>query len=220
MNYRQIDKWLSERNIILEDGFTETIQSLFKLHKKNYRRLSEFYTEIGCTKTDISRWKYNPCSTQALCSKAKKAVVFRASTLFDLSPEETEQLANRAGLSLCEHGNHLVQICREQNGKYHNLLKRTTISERMLQYYMEGKAPTKQALLAISISMELSASEMNALLRTYGYCLSKSLPNDAVVSWYIENKDTHKSTASLLNSINEVLEELELPLLMTKSINR
>lgn len=94
---------------------------------------------------------------------------------------------------------------------------RAVISERMLQYYVsEKKLPTKQALLAIAISFELPQEEIETLLRDYGFCLSNSLPNDAVALWFLRN---NSPSLALVFSINEVLADLELPLLMTKQIN-
>lgn len=83
----------------------------------------------------------------------------------------------------------------------------------MLQYYLKYKKPTKQALLAIVISLHIPIDEIGLLLCKYGYCLSESLPNDAVAIWYLKNYYTQKNGDMTLNLINEVLERLELPLL-------
>lgn len=89
----------------------------------------------------------------------------------------------------------------------------------MIQYYLAGKVPTKQALLAIDILLELPAKELEELLWGYGYSLSYSLANDAAVRWFLEDKRTLAGT-DLLYEINEALEYLNLPLLMTKQIRR
>jgi hypothetical protein len=192
---------------------------LYKYIKKNYiRTLDEIYSKLGCTKQDISYWRKNPCSTQALCRKSKIAVILKASNIFDLSDDEKEALANRAGLSFCEHKNGLAEIIKQYKGKYCDLLNEAAVSERMFQYYIAGKEPTKQALLAIAISLRLPLDDIEKLLREYGYCLSKSLPNDAVVLWFLKDRNKHGSM--LLSSINNVLDDLDLPLLMTKLIDR
>lgn len=176
---------------------------------------------MGCNKTDISRWKSNPCSTQFLCACAKMSVVLNAARLFNLSEYECEGLANKAGLSLLYEDNiSLATLLKDYNIKIADLVHKASISERMLQYYYKGKKPTKQALLAIVISLNLSIDEINALLCKYGYCLSGSLPNDVIVIWYLKNYYTKKNGVLTLNMINEVLERLGLPLLMTKIINR
>lgn len=183
-------------------------------------KLSEIYDQLGCNKTDMSRWEYNPCSTQLLCKKAKTAVIYNAKLLFDLTLNECENIANKAGFSLCEHKNGLKEIFEDYVGTYRNLLNHALVSERMFRYYITGKEPTKQVLLALAISMGLSLDKIDYLLHTYGYCLSRSLPNDIVVLWFLSKQNNYKNNWYLLNSINEVLYELDLPMLMTKSTKR
>ena len=166
----------------------------------------------------MSRWKYNPCSTQASCRKIKLAVAENAAFLCGLSGQEKEVLVNKAGLSLLSHGNELEALIRHYHGKVADLLKQSNVSERMFEYYLTGKKPTKQALLAISISAEIDMEEIQELLRSYGYCLSVSLPNDAIVRWYLEAGQSKRR--ELLYKINNTLEDLRLPLLMTKIYNR
>lgn len=85
----------------------------------------------------------------------------------------------------------------------------------MLRNYKKG-VPTKQALLAILIALNFSASDIDKILRSYGYCLSESVAEDAVVKWYAEHWGQRNDGARLLNEINDVLEEMGLPLLMTR----
>ncbi len=179
------------------------------------------YLKLGCSKQDISYWNYNPGSTKVGINKNKKlSVIRRASVLFGLTEEESEALANKAGLSLYFGETGLVELLYNYTGKYRDLLDRASVSERMFQYYRSGRVPTKQALLAITISLGLSSAVTEHLLNNYGYCLSKSLPEDAVVRWFIENQRNYCHDVPLLFSINEALYELGLPLLMTKTINR
>lgn len=83
----------------------------------------------------------------------------------------------------------------------------------MLQYYKNGMPPTKQALLAISISLGLGVRDIQGLLMGHGYYLSKSLPNDLVVLWGLKELERN---SLFLYKINEILADLELPLLMTR----
>lgn len=103
----------------------------------------------------------------------------------------------------------------EYCGKRCQILAIAGVSERMFQYYMNGKAPAKQALLAILIAMELPRDRIESILRSYGYCLSRSLPNDVVVLWHMNHR-AGREAPSLLLDINAVLDEMELPLLMTR----
>lgn len=175
---------------------------------------------LGCNKSEVSRWEKNPCSTQAICKRAKLAVVVNSAKLFHLEKNETEMLANKAGLSMHQSQNEFLERVKKYSGTYSKLLRSACVSERMFQYYMLGKEPTKQALLAILISLELSLDEIKQVLQSCGYCLSLSLPNDVVVLWFLMNRRRTQNVVLLLHSINEVLEQLELPLLMTKLIHR
>lgn len=175
----------------------------------------DVYEKIGCTKTDISRWRYNPCSTHATSRRAKYTVIIEAVKVFGLTKEEGEILANKAGLSLVCGSEGLGKLMREYSGKKCDLLAEAGVSERMFQYYLNGKTPTKQALLSILIVLDLPCERIESILKTYGYCLSRSLPNDMVVLWFLTHK-TEEKTTSLLMAINAVLYDMELPLLMTK----
>jgi transcriptional regulator with XRE-family HTH domain len=172
---------------------------------------------LGCSKQNLSRWENNPCSTHATAKNAKLKTVAKASALFELSAPQAESLANKAGLSLFCRDNALAELLGNYKGKYCDLLSSAGVSERMFQYYMAGKEPSKQALLAIAVSLGLPVSETETLLNRYGYCLSRSLPNDAVVRRFLEN---HRVTPMLLIEINEVLSKLDLPELATKLIDR
>ncbi len=176
---------------------------------------------IGCTKADLSRWEANPCSTHLTSRNAKKEVALKAGKLFRLTAEECETLANKAGLSFGVGNYGLEELIKVSGypGRRADLLRNAGVSERMFQYYLTGKIPTKQALLALAVIMELPLSRIEELLTRYGYCLSKSLPNDMVVLWFLNN-DHRETGARLLDAINLVLDDLKLPLLMTKLIDR
>lgn len=135
--------------------------------------------------------------------------------LFDLSLEDSEMLANSAGLSLCPNWGNLHKFLNvHYKGKLKDLSQNAIISERMLRYYKKI-APTKQALLAIAVSLNLGLSEIDTLLRSYGYCLSKSSVADITVMWFMKN-NTYKNNGMLLTEINIVLDKMGLPLLMTR----
>lgn len=184
------------------------------------------YEKLNCTKIDILRWKNNLYSTHASTRSHKIKVILKAVDLFHLSQEQAESLANKAGLSLLiytkkqiELQDRLKILLKNCGSRQRRLLYSQAVSERMIQYYLTGKEPTKQALLAMAIILELPLTEMEELLRNYGYCLSLSLINDIVVRWFMDNKKNMKG-AEMLYIINETLDTLELPLLMTKQINR
>lgn len=83
----------------------------------------------------------------------------------------------------------------------------------MWEYYAAGQRhPTKEVLLAVAIVLDEDA---DVLLEHYGFCLSASLPRDAIV----RHRLLHSSARgiSLLIQINEELDALSLPLLMARS---
>ena len=85
----------------------------------------------------------------------------------------------------------------------------------MFQYIKTEKNPTKETAMAIAVAMNMNREDTQRLLRSAGYVLSKSIPSDMVILWMLSNKEEKQST-SLLFRINEVLYELDLPLLMTR----
>lgn len=85
----------------------------------------------------------------------------------------------------------------------------------MFNYYRQHE-PTKQALLSIAITLKLSLNETDRLLHKYGYCLSHSLPNDMVIMYFLETEKHSNNRSALLEEINNVLYNMDFPLLMTR----
>lgn len=170
---------------------------------------------LGCSKQNISYWSAHSYSTQS--QKSIRDVIENASVLFELSLEDSEMLANSAGLTLYPSCGNLYEFLdMHYKGKLKELSENALISERMLRYYKKI-IPTKQALLAIALSLNCGSSEINALLRSYGYCLSKSSAADIAVMWFIDN-NTNKNGGMILSEINIVLDSMGFPLLMTRQI--
>ncbi|MBD5144312.1 MAG: hypothetical protein HDT21_00065 [Ruminococcus sp.] len=183
--------------------------------KKELINFSEIYKRLGCSKQNISYWNAHFYSTQS--QRSIRSVIENAVVLFGLSPEDSEMLANSAGLTLYPSCGNLYEFLElHYNGKIKELSENALISERMLRYYKKI-TPTKQALLAIAVYLNCGSSETDALLRSYGYCLSKSSAADIAVMWFIDN-NTNKNGNVLLTEINIVLDNMGLPLLMTRQI--
>lgn len=92
------------------------------------------------------------------------------------------------------------------------------ISERMFRYYKE-KVPSKQALLALAVSLSMREKAIDELLHKYGYCLSQSIAGDVVIRWHIRRDSGEgKGEGRILFEINEVLERMGVPLLMTRQL--
>lgn len=150
----------------------------------------------------------------------KYKVINNAALLFCLGEKEREKLANKAGLSFAygqpmdfqenfhSYFNSLIDS--------HEIFKSSlaeTISERMFEYFCNGMIPSKESTLTLGISLGLNLENIQLLLGQAGYCLSRSLPADMIAWWFIKYQNhNHKK----LFSINEVLYNCDLPLLMTR----
>lgn len=141
-------------------------------------------------------------------------MIHNAAELFQLSSMQAEALANSSGLSLHHEKIDLIPYLG-----YHASLKmlgeRALISDRMLRYY-KILTPAKQPLIAIAVSLGMSAKEIDDLLHKYGYCLSESIAGDAVVKWHTQVCRPCSSSNDNLLEINSVLERMDIPLLMTR----
>ena len=69
--------------------------------------------------------------------------------------------------------------------------------------------------MAIAIALNCSIDELRLILIKYGYCLSASIAADAVVKWYLDTYP-RASGKDILIEINETLQCMGLPLLMTR----
>lgn len=83
---------------------------------------------------------------------------------------------------------------------------------RLIKTYYQ---PTKTSLLALAISLGLERNAAYALLKKGGYVLSESIAFDIVIKWLLENIKRNNGKNDIFY-INDVLYELELPLLMTR----
>ena len=123
-------------------------------------------------------------------------------------------MANSAGLSNEYIGGSLIDNLG-YTGKIIELCEKAMVSERMLRLY-NHKTPTKYTIIALAIAAEKEYDEIDILLHKYGYCLSDSIIVDAVVKWFVLNYKTSGSPSRLLDEINATLDEMGLPLIMTK----
>ena len=195
-------------------------------------------------------WRNQPASAQTK-EMLKYKVIRRAGELFKLSGALTEELANRAGLSMgyyidakagmappkeggfntefsseifpyadryalnkTDFVTHLNMVFLKYPGKICELCQYTSVSERMLHHIRGGKYLRKEAILSLLIILGQSLENIQTILKTAGFFLSKSLPSDVVIMWVLRNNKL-KATELLLR-INEELWFLELPLLMTR----
>lgn len=148
----------------------------------------------------------------------KRNVIFSAKKIFDLTEDRTEILAKKAGIHLYideDFSDYLKNIVMNKK-KVLKKLKDEVISERMLNYFFNGKIPNKPSLLAIAVVLELNLEETELLLKKAGYTLSKSIYFDIVVKKYIKETENGKNGGGKIEEINEILYNLSLPMLMTR----
>lgn len=69
--------------------------------------------------------------------------------------------------------------------------------------------------MAIALSLDMSLDELQTVLKKYGYYLSESVVADMVVKWFFTYRNNEGK--KILHMVNEVFEEMELPLLMTRT---
>ena len=109
----------------------------------------------------------------------------------------------------------LFEVLKRFHVRNSLIYQRAFVTERMFFYYQNGEHITKESLLAIAVSFNLTADESDMLLRRYGSCLSRSMPVDAVVAWFLKYNGT-----TGVDCVNNVLYELGLPLIGTKEQER
>lgn len=173
---------------------------------------------MGIQKQHISYWQSTLFSSQTRRS-VKLQTVHAAASLFDLSETQTESLANKAGLSL-RKSNDFVSILKHSICSYHgtqkDLYDEAQISERMFRYMKNGTHLKKESLLSLAVTLELSLEKTQHLLQSAGFSLSQSIPGDAVVIWYFMHFNQIVLDSTPISYINEILYNLDLPLLMTR----
>lgn len=131
---------MKKRNIMLADGFAETLRQYAKCYKKIHAvNLSDIYSMLKCSKQNVSYWEIHCDSTQSRNSILR--VVRSAQEIFELTDIEAETLANSAGLSLDFEGGSLIENLKYQ-GKLCELGANAMISERMLRHYKKNSDKT------------------------------------------------------------------------------
>lgn len=118
------------------------------------------YRLLGSSKRNLSYWQSNPNSSRLSYKKAKIFVVQKARELFSLPNEQTEELANRAGLTPdVRSGFSLSEILRRWQFRNSLVYRNALVSERMFFYCKNGMHATKESLTAIAVSMRLTVNE-------------------------------------------------------------
>ncbi len=141
-------------------------------------------------------------------------MIHNAYDLFELDNSSAERLANSAGLSNEYEGGSLIENLGYTE-KIIELCKKAMVSDRMLRLY-NHKTPTKNTVMALALATMKNYSEIDNILHKYGYCLSDSIIADIVVKWNVSNHNIKYRSIILLDEINDTLDKMGLPLLMTR----
>lgn len=144
-------------------------------------------------------------------------MIHATAELFVLDAEQEELLANKAGLSLKKDDkfNDLLMDTINKESSHKKIYIQAQVSERMFQYIKKGRIPTKESLLALLISLNMQTEEINILLSKAGYVLSNSIVWDIIVKELIADPKIMRADFCSVFRINELLYDLDLPLLMT-----
>lgn len=86
----------------------------------------------------------------------------------------------------------------------------------MFRYLKNGRYLKKEPLLSLAITMNLNLDDIQSFIKKAGFVLSKSIPNDVIIMWLLEHDERNNNSLNYVSYINEVLYDLELPLLMTR----
>jgi hypothetical protein len=74
INYGEVQKWLSQHNLILAAGFSKRLKNYAKAAKTKgiAQTADDFYKMLGIRKEYVSYWKYNDYSAQSKRRDKKK----------------------------------------------------------------------------------------------------------------------------------------------------
>lgn len=145
--------------------------------------------------------------------KAVSALITKAETLFNLSDNESEELAASAGISPIKEGaSFYSDVVNCFKGTIRELCYKIAVDERTFRYY-KSQTPPKNVMLAVCTVLGFNVCQTDLFLRKYGYCMSASVLTDSVVAFYLR-KNSFANGTKLLNEINSALYEMGVPALI------
>lgn len=224
MYNEKAERWIKHRNIEIKESFVTSLTRYVKEYKKNrISNCKDIYALLEISQKNIHKWKNINFSAHTK-NNFKYKLVDKASNLFELNNIEKESLANKAGITMevyrdiffennknINFANHFNNLLNNCSNKISILCDDSLVSERMMGHMRLGNHIRKEAITSVLISMKLKLKDINICLKKAGFILSHSILQDIVVMWLLENNNK----CSVYN-INLVLEDLQLPLLMTR----
>ena len=225
MDRQKIEHWLLEKNIKLEEDFSETLVRYAKEYKKNnIKNLKDVYALLQICPESVYRWQKNRSFHRSTIG-FKVQLIKRMGEIFLLSEEGKLRLYNQAGLVSYEYDK-LVQkkefiisfkkVISTYHHKKVDLCNKALVSERMFRHIQRGEHLSKSPILALLITMGLEIETISEVLSSAGFILSPAIIEDVIVLEVIQKHKIHKTGEERLVLMNELLENFALPLLMTR----
>ena len=227
MNQMKIKQWLNERQLVCEKNFGEALYKLAVEYSDDTgSTMSKIWKELGISKQNINFWLYHHKSAASQLN-IKRDAIKSAQKLFSLSKAETRELANKAGLGMLRgdfdvKNNKSFSVLfseklKQWGGKQRDLYESAGIHKRTFYSIKSGTKLRKESLLALLIVMDLNLSEIQNCLESAGYVLSPSCPSDLLISYLLENDLKEAIGVNKLNAINNLLYDLDEPLLQVRT---
>jgi len=201
------------------------------IKKSDVANMKDIYALLQVSWQTIYKWRENLVSTHE--GSLKRNFIHKAGCLFSLSPDQEEELANKAGLSLCESrfradhfprvqkiasnlnfAVHIKSLLKQYPGKQSNLYMAASMTDRMFRYIKSGQYLKKESILTLLIVMDLELPDIQIALKKAGFILSNSLLVDAIITWVLNNDARNLKGEERLWCVNNMLEALSLPLLI------
>jgi len=193
--------------------------------------LREIYALLGVSWQTVYKWSdpYSSSPAYDARMKTKHKLIRNAVNLFSLTHEQTRQLATKIGITVdflqesesttqsneafADHFNNLLLTYPHKESQ---LAKDALISERMFNHIKHGKHLSKNAILALLITMGLDSLNIQKALAKAGFTLSLAIPSDVVILWLLDNQAIPATGAKRLDFVNQTLDDLGLPLVESR----
>jgi hypothetical protein len=198
--YPEAVKWLMENSELVNDDFYSCFSDIVNAVKLDIGGKCRVYDRLGVSRCDICRWKNDFCSGSF---EKKRRTVLKMREILHITDEQMINLLAKTGL---------VPV-RSNNGKTLSVTanrKLLDISDKMYYHIKNGRHITKHSLVCIALFEKTGVSAVQEFLCRYGYCLSSSLLDDAVILEKIKRGETD------ISDINTLLYDLKLPLIGTR----
>jgi hypothetical protein len=198
--YPEAVSWLLQNSELDNNDFFTCFSEIVNAVKPDMGGRCRVYDRIGISRCDICRWKNDFCSGSF---EKKRRTVLKMREILHITDEQMINLLAKTGLVPMRSNNEKTLSVTANK-------KLLDISDKMYYHIKNGRHITKHSLVCIALYEKTSVSAVQEYLYRYGYCLSSSLLDDAVILEKIKRGETNVS------EINTLLYDLKLPLIGTR----